>query len=86
MFSRRTFAQKRLKVVICNLVVCVCGLVSALAAKPGAARPSSDDPASWPANYQPSGDCYDWRKSGQPERPWFHKYDQSLVMKIFLAA
>jgi hypothetical protein len=46
---------------------------------------SSDDPASRPAAYQPSGDYYDWRKTGQPERPWFHKYDQSLVMKIFLA-
>jgi hypothetical protein len=58
---------------------------SVLAALPGAARPVSGDPASWPADYQPSGDYYDWRKSGQPERPWFHKYDQSLVMKIFLA-
>jgi hypothetical protein len=38
-----------------------------------------------PADYQPSGEYYDWRKTGQPERPWFHKYDQSLVMKIFLA-
>jgi len=38
-----------------------------------------------PADYQPSGDYCDWRKTGQPERPWFHKYDQSLVMKIFLA-
>src|ERR1041385_3776265 len=57
---------------------------SVLAALPGAAGPVSGDPASWPADYQPSGDYYDWRKSGQPERPWFHKYDQSLVMKIFL--
>ena len=56
-----------------------------LPAEPGAARPFSGEPASWPANYQPSGDYYDWRKSGQPERPWSHKYDQSLVMKIFLA-
>ena len=46
---------------------------------------SADDPASRPADYQPSGDYYDWRKTRQPERPWFHKYDQSLVMKIFLA-
>ena len=38
-----------------------------------------------PADYQPSGDYYDWRKTGQPERPWFYRYDQSLVMKIFLA-
>ena len=56
-----------------------------LSAQSGAARPFSGEPASWPANYQPSGDYYDWRKTGQPERPWFHKYDQSLVMKIFLA-
>src|SRR3954469_22573617 len=56
-----------------------------LSAQPGEARPFSGEPVSWPANYQPSGDYYDWHKSGQPERPWFHKYDQSLVMKIFLA-
>jgi Endo-alpha-N-acetylgalactosaminidase len=48
-------------------------------------RPVADDPSLRPANYQPSGDYYDWRKTGQPERPWFHKYDQTLVMKIFLA-
>jgi hypothetical protein len=60
-------------------------VASVLAAQARAARPVSGGPASWPANYQPSGDYYDWRKTGQPERPWFHKYDQSLVMKIFLA-
>ena len=48
-------------------------------------RGIASDPALRPADYQPSGDYYDWRKTGQPERPWFHKYDQSLVMKIFLA-
>src|SRR6266568_4721311 len=85
MFGRRTFGQKHLKAATWILVACVCGLVSALAAQPAAARPASDDPASRPANYQPSGDYYDWRKTGQPERPWLHKYDQSLVMKIFLA-
>src|SRR2546427_9324255 len=58
---------------------------SVLSAQSDPTRPAADDPASWPANYQPSGEYYDWRKSGQPERPWFHKYDQSLVMKIFLA-
>jgi hypothetical protein len=46
---------------------------------------SANEPAWRPADYQPSGDYYDWRKTGRPERPWFHKYDQSLVMKIFLA-
>lgn len=60
-------------------------VVSALSAQPDATRPASNDPALRPADYQPSGDYYDWRKTGQPERPWFHKYDQSLVMKIFLA-
>jgi hypothetical protein len=54
-------------------------------AAPKEERESTSEPASWPGNYQPSGDYYDWRKTGQPERPWFHKYDQSLVMKIFLA-
>jgi len=49
------------------------------------ARPASDDPASQPADYQPSGDYYDWRQTMQPERPWFLQYDQTLVMKIFLA-
>jgi len=58
------------------------GMLPAQAAAP---QPASDDPALRPADYQPSGDYYDWRKTGQPERPWFHKYDQSLVMKIFLA-
>lgn len=60
-------------------------VVILLSVQPDTARPASDDPALRPAHYQPSGDYYDWRKSGRPERPWFHKYDQSLVMKIFLA-
>jgi hypothetical protein len=34
---------------------------------------------------EPSGAYYDWTRTKQPERPFFHKYDQSLVMKIFLA-
>ncbi len=53
--------------------------------EPPAAKAASDDPAMRPTDYQPSGDSYDWRKTRQPERPWFHKYDQTLVMKIFLA-
>ena len=85
MFSLGTFGQKRLKVAACILVACVAGLVSAVAAQPGTRPTANDDPALRPADYQPSGDYYDWRKTGQPERPWFHKYDQSLVMKIFLA-
>jgi hypothetical protein len=59
--------------------------MSAVAAQPGTTATASVDPALRPADYQPSGDYYDWRKTGRPERPWFHKYDQSLVMKIFLA-
>lgn len=46
------------------------------------------DPAARPADVvaaDPSGSYYDWRKTMQPERPYFHKYDQTLVMKIFLA-
>ena len=60
-------------------------VVSLLAAQPVATRPLSGDPGAWPADYQPSGDSYDWHKTGQPEQPWLHQYDQSLVMKIFLA-
>ena len=70
-----------------DLTKMLLGLIaaSALMLQAQTARPAQDDPASRPANYQPSGDYYDWRKTGGPERPWFHKYDQSLVMKIFLA-
>jgi len=60
-------------------------VVNLLSAQPDATRPASDDPALRLADYQPSGDYYDWRRTGRPERPWFHKYDQGLVMKIFLA-
>ena len=75
-----------LKTATCILAAAALhSLVGTLAAQAGAARPFSDDPALRPADYQPSGEYYAWRKTGQPERPWFHKYDQSLVMKIFLA-
>ena len=60
-------------------------MLRALPAQADSPRHAFDNPALRPADYQPSGDYYDWRKAGQPERPWFHKYDQSLVMKIFLA-
>src|SRR5258708_20196422 len=77
---------KRMARLACFILSAHLGNVaSVLSAEPGAARPASDEPASWPADYQPSGEYYDWRKTGQPERPWFHKYAQSLVMKIFLA-
>lgn len=33
----------------------------------------------------PSGDYYDWRVTRQPERPYRHRYHQTLVTKIFLA-
>jgi hypothetical protein len=75
-----------LRTAACILTVaCLATVLSTLPAQADALRPASDDPALRPADYQPSGDYYDWRKTGQPERPWFHKYDQSLVMKIFLA-
>ena len=65
------------------------GLLAAAAgvsfAQPEAAQPAADDPALRPADYQPAGEYYDWRKTGRPERSWFHEYDHSLVMKIFLA-
>jgi len=49
-------------------------LIFALVAGVAPARASaSDDPAMRPANYQPPGEYYDWRKTGLPERPWFHK-------------
>jgi len=73
---------QRLNTTTSVLVAYASALVTVLAAQP---LPANDDPALRPADYQPSGDSYDWRKTGQPERPWFHKYDQTLVMKIFLA-
>jgi hypothetical protein len=69
---------------ICILATHIGMIAFGLAAQPEVARRSSD-PALWPANYQPPGDYYDWRKTGQPEQPWLHKYDQCVVMKIFLA-
>ncbi len=38
-----------------------------------------------PADYQPSGAPYDWTKTKQAERDWFHKYDQSIIMKLQLS-
>jgi hypothetical protein len=77
--------ERYLKVVSCILVAWIAALASTLAAGSEARPVPNDDPALRPADYQPSGDYYDWRKTGQPERPWLHQYDQSLVMKIFLA-
>ncbi len=56
------------------------GITSILPAGPKWPQPVADNPALWPTNYQSSGEYYNWRKTGQPEWPWFHKYDQSLVM------
>lgn len=50
-----------------------------------AAKPAEGNPAARPANYQPDGSYYDWTKTRKPERPFFHHYDQSIVMKIFLS-
>jgi hypothetical protein len=35
---------------------------------------------------EPSGEYYDWTKTGRPERPWLLPYHQTLVTKIFLCA
>lgn len=77
-------AMRRLEAAIRILVAGISGSTSGPAAQ-SSPPPANNEPALRPANYQPSGDYYDWRKTGKPERPWFHKYDQSLVMKIFLA-
>ena len=34
---------------------------------------------------EPSGEYYDWKKTGRPERPWLLPYHQTVVMKLFLA-
>jgi hypothetical protein len=75
-----------LRTATCVLgAACVLTVGTWLLAPPGTPRPTSDDPTLRPADYQSSGDYYNWEKTGKPKRPWFHKYDQSLVMKIFLA-
>ena len=79
--QRNSAAKSANCILAAHLGMMACGF----AAQSEATQGASNDPALWPANYQPSGDYYDWRKTGQPERPWLHKYDQSLVMKIFLA-
>lgn len=32
-----------------------------------------------------SGKAYDWKSTGQPERPYIHKYHESLVIKMFMS-
>src|SRR5437899_1264543 len=82
MFKIRASSRRLLQFAIAaRLAMVPCSLT----AQREAIRRLPDDPARRPADYQPSGEYYDWRKTGQSERPWFHKYDQSLVMKIFLA-
>jgi hypothetical protein len=73
-----------LKLITCIFLTCISALGHVLGAQPDTAQAVSD-PALRPADYQPSGEYYDWHRTLQPERPWFHKYDQSVVMKIFLA-
>lgn len=70
--------------LIIILATCL-GATAAPAVSPETAQVPAVNPAARPADYQPSAEYYDWRKTGQPERPWFHHYDQTLVMKIFLA-
>jgi hypothetical protein len=33
-----------------------------------------------------SGEYYDWTKTMQPEKPWVHDYNKTLVMKMFLCS
>ncbi len=33
-----------------------------------------------------SGEYYDWTKTMQPENPWVHDYNKTLVMKMFLCS
>ena len=47
--------------------------------------PAYDDTGTTADIPDPSGDYYDWTKTRRPERPYIHRYDQTLVMKIFLA-
>ena len=46
---------------------------------------SATELAARPANYQPSDKPYDWTKTKMPERPYFHKYDRTLVTRLLLA-
>lgn len=32
-----------------------------------------------------SGAPYDWKKTGEPERPYIHKYHEALVLKMFMS-
>jgi hypothetical protein len=68
--------------------VAAIGLLAALPARLAAgSEPASNGETPGPATTaaDPSGDYYDWKKSHQPERPYIRRYDQTLVMKIFLA-
>jgi hypothetical protein len=58
------------------LILSIIALVCAGCAVAGAKRPP-------PA--EPSGAPYDWKATRAPERPYLLSYDQSLVMKLFLA-
>ena len=48
--------------------------------------PESAPAAEVAAGGDVSGEPYDWRRTGRPERPYRHAYHQSLVMKMFLAS
>ncbi len=55
--------EKGLQLASCIFVACVCEVSGALASQPATAQPSRDNPAARRADYQPSGDYYDWRKT-----------------------
>lgn len=66
------------------------GSTAALTA--AAVSPSLSSPAhnSTSATIRPESDCsgawYDWTKTLQPEAPWKHDYNKTLVTKIFLCS
>lgn len=63
-----------MKTLVSILIALACAGCAMAGAKP--------PPAAIP---EPSGAVYDWKPTRAPERPYLLQYDQSLVMKIFLA-
>lgn len=73
--------------LLCACVFAPASVPAFAADKPAPARPElkPEELAKRPDDYQPSGAPYDWTKTKAPERPWFHEYDQSIVMKMQVA-
>lgn len=68
--------------------VCACALAGPMAhgaadkTPPAPPEIKEEELLKRPADYQPSGDPYDWTRTRAPERPYMHKYDQSIIMKV----